>query len=400
MVRNDCIYGMKKYPIRLLIFVALLSSAATIVALRWDLATDGRKQAAAPAFAATAGGQPPLSSEEEVNIRVYNSVSPGVVNITKRVLTYDFFFTPVAQEGSGSGCVLDKDGTILTSYHVIESANNLEVSLPDHTKHYHAKVVGYDERNDLAVIRMEGAPKEWLHPIAFGDSNVLKVGQKVLAVGNPFGVFQNTLTTGIISSLGRRLRTESDYIVDNVIQTDAAINPGNSGGPLLNTAGEMIGINTAIFTGGNGGGNIGIGFAIPTNTIRQVVADLIREGRVRHPWFGVAQGYEVDNDLASELKLPVNSGILVARVYRGSSAEKADIRGATEMAILYNQPYRIGGDIITAIDGKAVSSLDDLRLLEMKRPGEVVEITIYRGRSKMTKSVTLIEAPSQPRSRN
>jgi S1-C subfamily serine protease len=381
---------MKKYPIRLLIIIALLSSVATTIALRWEPSADG-KETSGPAFAATAAEQPPLSNDEEVNIRVYNSVSPGVVNITKRVLTYDFFLTPVPQEETGSGCVLDKDGTILTNYHVIESANTLEVSLPDRSK-YHAKVVGYDEQNDLAVIRLINAPKERLHPITFGESSSLKVGQKVLVVGNPLGL-QNTLTTGIISSLGRRIRTESDNIVDNVIQTDAAINPGNSGGPLLNTAGELIGVNTSIFT--IGGGNIGIGFAIPVNTIRQVVNDLIRDGRVRHPWFGVL-GYELNDNLAADLNLPVDSGILVARVYRGSSADKADIRGATEMAILYNQRYLIGGDIITAIGGKPVSSLDDLRLLDSKRPGEVVEITIFRGRSKMNKSVTLVEAPRQP----
>ncbi len=386
---------MKKYPIRLLVLVALLSSVATMVVLRWNLATEGRKEVPAPAFAASqAAVSPPLSSDEEVNIRVYNSVSPGVVNITKKVYAFDFFLTPVPQEETGSGCVLDKDGTVLTNYHVIASANTLEVSLPDRSK-YHAKVVGYDEQNDLAVIRLIGAPKERLHPITLGDSNPLKVGQKVLAVGNPLGL-QNTLTTGIISSLGRRIRTENDDIVDNVIQTDAAINPGNSGGPLLNTAGELIGINTSIFT--IGGGNIGIGFAIPANTIRQVVADLLRDGRVRHPSFGVL-GYELSDNLASELNLPVSSGILVARVARGSSADKADIRGATERAILYNQYLLIGGDIITAVDGKPVSSLDDLRLLDSKRPGEVVEITIYRGRSKLTKSVTLIEAPQQPKGR-
>jgi S1-C subfamily serine protease len=385
---------MKKYPIRLLIAVALLSSAATIIALRWNVADDNRKVAPTPALA-SAAGQPTLSSDEEMNIRVYNSASPGVVNITKEVLTFEFLFTAVPQKETGSGCVLDKDGTILTNYHVIESANTLEVSLPDHSK-YRAKVVGYDEQNDLAVIRLVNAPKERLHPISFGDSSALKVGQKVLAVGNPLGL-QNTLTTGIVSSLNRTIQTESGNIVDEVIQTDAAINPGNSGGPLLNTAGEMIGINTSIFT--IGGGNIGIGFAIPVNTIRQVVTDLIRDGRVRHPWFGVRSAYELNEDLASELKLPVQSGVMVVRVYPGSSAEKADIRGANRAAILYNQPYPIDGDIITAIDGKPVSSLDDLRRLESKRPGDVVQITIYRGQSKMTKSVTLIESPRQPRGR-
>jgi putative serine protease PepD len=388
---------MKKYPVRILVIVTLLSSALTILALRLDIIPGGgRQETPTPAYAAAPPGKPVFSNDEEVNIRVYNNVSPGVVNITKTVLEYDFFFSPVAREGgtTASGCVLDKDGNILTNYHVIESAESLEVSLPDRTK-YHASVVGFDEQNDLAVIRLIKAPKERLHPISIGNSSDLKVGQKVLAVGNPLGL-QNTLTTGIISSLGRRIRTEQGYIVDNVIQTDAAINPGNSGGPLLNSAGELIGINTTIFT--IGGGNIGIGFSIPANTIKRVVADLIREGRVRHPSFGV-EGYELYEDLASQLGLPVSSGILVARVEAGSSADKAGIKGATEMAILYNERYLIGGDIITEVDGKAVSSGDDLRILDSKRPGEVVELTIYRGRSKMKKSVTLIEAVRQRRIR-
>jgi S1-C subfamily serine protease len=384
---------MKQYPVRLLIIVALLSSAATIVATRWNSFPGmSRKGAPAPVFAAAQAAQPILSSEEEVNVRVYNSISPGVVNITKTVLAFDYFLRPIATEGgTGSGCVLDKQGNILTNYHVIESARSIEVSLPDRTK-YHANVVGYDEQNDLAVIRLNNVPKERLHPIPFGDSTVLKVGQKVLAVGNPLGL-QNTLTIGIISSLGRRIQTEKEYIVDNVIQTDAAINPGNSGGPLLNSAGELIGINTTIFT--IGGGNIGIGFAIPTDTVKRVVTDLIRDGRVRHPWFGVEEGYELFDDLAAKLGLPVNEGIMVSRVGRGSSADKADIRGANEAAILYNRRVFIGGDLITEVDGKPVSSYDDLRILDSKRPGDVVQITIYRGKTKIKKSVTLIEAPSQ-----
>jgi S1-C subfamily serine protease len=383
---------MKHHPVRLVIIVALLSSAATILALRWNLLPEvSLKKAPEPAFASAPAEHPPLSNEEETNVRVYNQVSPGVVNITRTVVEYDFFFAPVAKEGTGSGCVLDKEGNILTNYHVIQGADSLEVSLPDRTK-YRAKVVGFDRQNDLAVIRLAGVPRERLHPIALGDSNALKVGQKVLAIGNPLGL-QNTLTTGIVSSLGRRIRTESDDLVDNVIQTDAAINPGNSGGPLLNTAGEMVGINTTIFT--IGGGNIGIGFAIPSNTIRRVASELIREGRVLRPWFGI-EGYALNGDLASLLNLPVENGILVVRVYRGSSADIAGIRGATEVALLYNERIGIGGDIVTEIDGKPVGSLDELRLsLEASRPGNSVRITIYRGKSRIQKSVTLVEAPRQ-----
>jgi S1-C subfamily serine protease len=385
---------MKDHPVRLLIIAALLSSAATIVALRWDMIPEySRKESARPAFvAASSAGQPALSSDEETNVKVYSQVSPGVVNIMTTALEYDWFFSPVAREGpTGSGCVLDTDGNILTNYHVIESANSLDVSLPDRTK-YHAKVVGYDRQNDLAVIRLVGAPKNRLHPISLGDSSALRVGQKVLAIGNPLGL-QNTLTTGIVSSLGRRIKTESGDLVDNVIQTDAAINPGNSGGPLLNTAGEMIGINTSIFT--IGGGNIGIGFAIPANTIRRVVNELIKNGRVIRPWFGV-EGYSLNDELASDLGLPVSSGILVARVYRGSSAESAGIRGANERAILYNEFVLIGGDIITEVNGQPVTSLEELKMvLESKHAGDTATVTIYRGKTKTQKSVTLVEAPRQ-----
>ena len=386
---------MKSHPVKTLAIVALLSCAATIIALRWNLIPGyGDMETPEPTFAAVALEQlppPPLSGDEEINVRVYGKVSPGVVNITRTVVEYDFFFTPIAREGTGSGCVLDQDGNILTNFHVIEAAENLEVSLPDRSK-YHAKVIGYDRQNDLAVIRLIGAPRERLHPIPFGDSTSLKVGQKVLAIGNPLGL-QNTLTVGIISSLGRRISTNSGELVDNVIQTDAAINPGNSGGPLLNAAGEMIGINTSIFT--IGGGNIGIGFAIPANTIRRVATELIRDGRVMRPWFGV-EGYPLSEELASELDLPVSSGILVARVSRGSSADQAGIQEANRIALLYNERILVGGDIITEVEGKPVGSLEELRLvLETKRAGDSVKVTLYRGQSKMQKIVTLVEIPRQ-----
>lgn len=387
---------MKNHSIRLVIIAVLLSSAATIVALRWDIVPGfNGKSNNNPAFAFSPASLPTISSDEEINIRVYDQVSPGVVNITRTVVEYDFFFSPVAREGTGSGCVLDTDGNILTNYHVIENADSLEVSLPDRTK-YRANVIGVDRQNDLAILRLIGAPKERLHPISLGSSTGLKVGQKVLAIGNPLGL-QNTLTVGIISSLGRRIRTESDDLVDNVIQTDAAINPGNSGGPLLNTAGEMIGINSSIFT--IGGGNIGIGFAIPADTIRRVATELIRDGRVLRPWFGI-EGYALNEDLASVLELPVKSGILVYRIYRGSSAEKSDIRGANRVVGWYNERIYVGGDIITEVEGKPVTSHEELRLLlESKRPGETIQVTLYRGNSKIKKSVILVEAPRQQGSR-
>ncbi len=377
-----------------MLVTVMLTVAVTTIVLRWDIVPSFDNRGAArleSAIASSPGGQPSLSPDEETNVRVYNKVSPGVVNITSTVVEYDFFFSPVAKQGTGSGSVLDLNGNVLTNYHVIESAQNLEVALPDRSK-YRAKVVGVDKQNDLAVIQLVDVPKDRLHPVALGDSSTLKVGQKVLAIGNPFRL-QNTLTVGIVSSLGRTIQTESGDLVENVIQTDAAINPGNSGGPLLNTGGEMIGINTSIFT--TSGGNIGIGFAIPVDTVRRVVKDLIAEGRVLRPWLGV-DGYTITPDLSRALDLPVDSGILVARVFRGGSAEKAGIRGADEVAILYNERVLIGGDIITAVDNKPVTSMEELRLaLEGKRPGDQVNITIYRGRSKMQKPIQLLESPRQ-----
>ncbi|MBN1571218.1 MAG: trypsin-like peptidase domain-containing protein [Acidobacteria bacterium] len=383
---------MIKHPIRLLVIVALLSSAITFMALQWDLIPGyNRKEAPEPAFASGPEVQPPLTGDEEINVRVYKKVSPGVVNITATVVEYDWFLSPYeTPAGTGSGCVLDMDGNILTNHHVVESADSLEVTFPDQTK-YHAKMVGFDVQNDLAVIRVEGAPKDRLHPIGLGDSGALNVGQKVLAIGNPLGL-QNTLTVGIISSLGRRIQTGNGNLVDNVIQTDAAINPGNSGGPLLNTAGEMVGINTLIFSI-RGGGNIGIGFAIPVNTIRRVATQLIQHGQVLRPWFGV-ESYSINEGLASALDLPVKNGIMIYRVYRGSSAEGAGIRGYDRIVILYNRRFPIGGDILTEVDGKAVNTPEELILaLESKRAGDVVNVTLYRGKSKIQKSVTLVESP-------
>jgi len=331
-----------------------------------------------------------LTEEERNNIAVYEKVADGVVNITSTALQMDFFFNAFPTQGSGSGSIIDTKGHILTNYHVVEDAQKLEVTLADESK-WPAKLVGSDANNDLAIIKID-APKEKLKIIPMGDSKGLKIGQKVLAIGNPFGL-QRTLTTGIISSLGRTIRSEGGTLMEDIIQTDAAINPGNSGGPLLNSEGEIIGINSAIIS--PSGGSVGIGFAIPVNTIRRVVNELYKNGRVIRPWFGI-EGYSLNDDLASELGLPVSSGILVARVYRGSSAYNAGIREANEIAILFNERVLIGGDIITEVDGQPVASQEELKMmLESKHPGDTVKVTIYRGKTKTQKSVALVEAPRQ-----
>ncbi len=376
---------------RTVLVTALLTSALTYIFLRWDLGLRRESRVADPlpsaAIAAAPAKQPSLSSEEETNVKVYNQVSPGVVNITTTVVEYDFFLQPIAEEGTGSGAVLDKQGHIVTNFHVVDGARSLEVALPDQTK-YRARFVGADRDNDLAVIRLVEAPQERLHPVPLGDSTTLKVGQKVLAIGNPFRL-QNTLTVGVVSSIGRQIRTESG-LIDDVIQTDAAINPGSSGGPLLNTAGELIGINTSII----GKGNIGIGFAVPADTVRRVVTDLIKEGRVVRPWLGF-DGYTISENLAAALDLPVARGVLVARVASGGSFERAGIRGASRIAILYNERILIGGDIITQVDGREVDSREQLRaIINKRRPGESVRLTIYRGNTRIEKDVLLLEQPS------
>lgn len=331
-------------------------------------------------------GAPALTPDEAINIRVYQDVSPGVVNITSRVVEYDFFFDPVMREGaSGSGAVIDSDGHIVTNYHVIEGAEQLEVTLPDQSK-WRAAVVGQDPDNDLAVIRIK-APRSKLRPIRFGDSNALRVGQKVLAIGNPFRL-HNTLTAGIISSLGRTIRAPNGTLFEDIIQTDAGLNPGNSGGPLLNSAGEMIGVNTLIFS--PSGGNIGLGFAIPTSKVKRITGDLLKYGQVRRPALGISIAYDISPELAELLNLPVEQGVLVEQTQPGGPADRAGIRGGTRRVRYFNNILIIGGDIVIAANDKPVASVQDLkRLLENFQPGNEVQLEILREGRKMRPRITL-----------
>jgi len=310
----------------------------------------------------------PLSPEEETNVRVYQQVNRSVVHITTRGAQLDdFFFLAVPREGSGSGSVLSKRGHILTNYHVIDDANVVAVTLHDGTTHP-AKLVGSDPSNDLAVLQID-APPESLHPIAWGDSGRLAVGMRVFALGNPFGL-ERTLTTGIISSLNRTLRTENQRLVRGVIQTDAAINPGNSGGPLLNRRGELIGINTAIV--GRAAQSSGVGLAIPSNTARRVVEELIRHGRVIRPDAGILG------------LIPTDDGLMVARLAPNGPAARAGLRGPEEKvvqrgAFFFRGIDRSRADLIVAVEGKEVRTVDDfLTAVEAKRPGEQVTITVVR----------------------
>jgi S1-C subfamily serine protease len=342
--------------------------------------TEGRSAAAAdkPFVAST--------QDESNSIEIYKRVSSAVVNITSTTINFDFFFNPMPSQGSGSGAIIDQQGHILTNYHVIQGARVLEVTLSDQRK-LKASVIGADPSNDLAVIKIEPGRKP-LSIVQLGNSANLQVGQKVLAIGNPFGL-EGTLTTGVISSLRRSIRAENEKLIDDVIQTDAAINPGNSGGPLLNSYGELIGINSQIFS--TSGANIGIGFAVPVNTAKSIIPDLISEGRVRRAYARLS-GYELTPELAETLDLPVDHGILIARMQADDSFAQAGLRGGRQTYLVGNSLMILGGDIIFEADGQPVNSIEDLdRNVEKKRPGDVLTLKIYRENREMTVRVTLIE---------
>jgi S1-C subfamily serine protease len=335
-----------------------------------------------------ASGPEGLDSEEQNNILVYRKNIPSVVNVTSRAMTFDFFYGPVPQEGQGSGFVIDKEGHILTNYHVIADARQVEVTMHNRKK-YKATVVGTDPAHDLAVILIKGAPG--LVPAVLGDSRNLQVGQKVYAIGNPFGL-AGTMTRGIVSSI-RPVREPNGATIDEAIQTDAAINPGNSGGPLMNWHGEVIGINTMILSSVNQ--NAGIGFAIPINTAKAVLNDLMTLGRVRRPALGV-RTIPISAELADEMGLPADYGLLIMQVTPGGSADQAGLRGGTEPARLGNIPIMLGGDLIVAIDGEKVEDEMDLsQVMNNHRAGDTVKVTIYRNKKKLDVNVALGEAREQ-----
>src|SRR5579862_9170545 len=325
-----------------------------------------------------------LDAEEQNNIKVYHNNIPAVVNITSKAVTFDFFYGLVPQEGQGSGFIIDKDGHIVTNYHVIADARQVEVTLHNRKK-YKATIVGTDRAHDLAVVQIT-APA--LVPAVLGDSRNLQVGQKVYAIGNPFGL-SGTMTRGIVSSI-RPVREPNGAYIDEAIQTDAAINPGNSGGPLMNWHGEVIGINTMILSNANQ--SAGIGFAIPINTAKAVLNDLVTLGRVRRPALGV-RTIPIGPELADEIGLPADYGLLIVQVTPGGSADMAGLRGGSERAYLGNTPIMLGGDLIVAIDGQRVQDEDDLvQMMDNHRAGDTVKVTIYRNKKKMDVNVSLGEA--------
>ncbi|HEY6849656.1 MAG TPA: trypsin-like peptidase domain-containing protein [Terracidiphilus sp.] len=385
--------------LRTLAFVVLLVGGFWFTTTHWTshldrasarhIAVFGGHDAGSPLELTEAEAAPAYDPEEQNNIAVYKRVLPSVVNITSTTLVFDFFNGAVPQRGQGSGFVLDKAGHVLTNFHVVEGANRgIEVLLSD--KHrYAAKVVGTDRLHDLALLQID-APN--LQAVTLADSAQLAVGQKVYAIGNPFGL-NGTMTRGIISSI-RSIRGSEGAPIEDAIQTDAAINPGNSGGPLLNSRGEVIGINTMIASNGAEQSS-GIGFAIPINTAKAVLADLTRYGRVKRPSLGIIS-YGIGPDLASQMGLAVDSGVLIQKVVPGGAAERAGLRGGAQQAYVGNMPIMLGGDLIVAVDGQEVNDPQDINaLMDKHQAGDTISVTLYRGRREMTLKLILGEARDQ-----
>jgi putative serine protease PepD len=362
----------------------------TLAQLLRPLSSSGRLWSE-PVTARGAGFGP----DEQNNIDIYKENRLATVNITSVVYQRDFFFQVFPQKGIGSGFIINEDGEIVTNYHVISGSRNITVTLSDSDKKvYPATVLGVDRRSDFALLQIHADRK--LPFVRLGNSDNLVVGQKVLAIGNPFGL-GGTLTVGIVSSLNRSLATENGNNLEGLIQTDAAINPGNSGGPLLDSQGAVIGINTAIYNpqSGNGeAGNIGIGFAIPINRAKEKLAEFRATGHISHPVLGVSQVVLVQGDLAQELNLPSSGGLLIQSIDEGSPAASAGLRGPNQVALVGMYRLGIGGDLIVAIDGQPVEGQDALqRALNQKRPGDQMVLTVFRGARNVRVPVTLGSAP-------
>jgi S1-C subfamily serine protease len=333
------------------------------------------------------------SQEEAENIDVYERLNEAVVNITTEVMAVNWFMEPVPQDGgSGSGSIIDEKGYILTNNHVVKDAYKLFVNLSDGSR-YEAKVVGTDPENDLAIIKFDPPKGMRLMTIPYGDSARLKVGQKVLAIGNPFGL-ERTLTDGIVSGLGRPVQESTTTVIRDMIQTDASINPGNSGGPLLNARGEMIGINTMIYS--PSGGSVGIGFAVPVNTAKRIVPELLRNGMVKRGWieFDTVQLFPelLDYMQQNGYKASVEKGLLVSQIKKGGDADRAGIRGGATAVRYGRSVFYVGGDIIVKVDGMAISTVADLySALEDNKPGDRVQVEYVRGGKRATVEVVLAD---------
>ena len=373
------------------------------VALTGDLdggTTTVVRTSPAPTAAAQVADDRRLSVAE-----IYDRAASGVVQITSTSTAGDddelapglFPVDPDElrpQQALGSGFVIDKAGYIVTNYHVIEGADEIEVSFSNQDT-LDAKVVGTDPSTDIAVLRVEASPRG-LTPLEFGDSDEVRVGDPVVAIGNPFGL-DRTATAGIVSAVQRRsITAPNGFTIDHVIQTDAPINTGNSGGPLLDHRAHVIGVNSQISTAAGNAGNVGIGFAVPSNTVKEVVAQLIDTGKVDRAFIGIG-GTTITPELARLFRLPVDTGVLVELVREGTAADRAGLRAGTTETVIEGQSYTLGGDVIVAAAGKRVASIEDLRdVLAKHKPGERIELEIYRGTKKQTVEIELGRQPATP----
>src|SRR5579871_104020 len=353
---------------------------------RWDVGSLLQPFRSGRLYTDASAAGPGFSPDEQNNIDIYKSARDSTVNITSVVYRESWFFQLVPEKGTGSGFILTPNGEILTNNHVVSGGSaRLSVTLAD-KKVYKASILWNDPRNDLAMIKIDAGRK--LPFLKLGDSDGLVVGQKVLAIGNPFGL-DGTLTTGIVSALNRTIEPEETQRLEGMIQTDAAINPGNSGGPLLDSHGNVIGINTAIY---GPQGNIGLGFAMPINRAKPMLEEYAQTGHISRPSLGITTVF-ISGDLADQLELPAQGGLLIQGVERGSAAEQAGLRGPRQRVYVGNYPLGIGGDLITAVEGERVEGTESLqRALNRKRAGQTLNLTIYRNGRTQQIAVRLGEA--------
>jgi S1-C subfamily serine protease len=350
---------------------------------------------------AAAPNRQPVDAGKSMSIaEIYRRSAPGVVQITSTIKgspsSFGGGFNSPPQQALGSGFVLDKAGHIVTNYHVVQAADDIKVSFSNRDT-VTARVVGSDPSTDLSVLRVQ-TPANALTPLPLGNSDQVQVGDEVVAIGNPFGLAR-TATAGIISAVQRDITSPADVTIDHVLQTDAPINHGNSGGPLLDAYGQVIGVNTQIETGdptNSSTGNVGIGFAVPSNTVKNVAAQLLRKGKVEHAYLGI-WGEEITSQLAQTYKLPVNSGVLVTKLSSRSGAARAGLKAGHTQVVVAGETYVLGGDIIVALDGTHVSSIDELRdAVAAHQPGDKVKLVIYRDAKRTSVHVTLGRQPASP----
>ena len=376
-----------------------LGAAALFAGFGGTTTTVREIQAAAPTSASVS-----FAHGKALSIyQVFKRSAPGVVQVTStqdvQVPSDSFFGDPFGapqverRQALGSGFVIDKAGHVVTNYHVVQGAKQVEVSFSNNES-VRAHIVGVDPSNDLAVLQVKVSSRA-LTPLPLANSDTVRVGDSVVAIGNPFGL-DRSVSAGIVSALQRQITAPNEFAIDHVIQTDAAINHGNSGGPLLNSEGQVIGVNSQIETGGTGEGNVGIGFAIPSNTVETVVAQLIKNGKVQHAYLGIS-ARPITRDLARVFRLPVKQGLLVEGVQPGSGAAKAGLKAGKTQVTLAGESYSLGGDVIVKADGLRVVSLDRLRdVIAAKKPGETIELEIYRGDSTRIVEVKLGRQPPSP----